>query len=371
MNLRIVLAVIILSAGVVSCGGNAPPNENRAAGMQAANSQATLSPARDVSRNSSKAPAPTTAENIPPADAQFTLFVDSIQGPAHVLKALELKKQMIAQTHRQGWYVISSESQSSLYFGYYRTIDDAERDPKEVRRAQSDRRMVENMVDREGGRRFPRSIFVSVNSPDPQAPPDWNLANAPAGSFWSVQIGAYQGSPERKQYAVDAVRELRKNGKQAYFYHGDTISSVCIGLWPRSAVKEQDVRDDAHTVDPTQPLMVFANVLPPNMPAEIYRDGRKVHVEAPKVEILDPTLKAMFQEFPVHAVNGEVRGHADGTNIIPDPSYLVQVPRQTGSSVSPAEPARAAPADAAADAILDQQPAQSPGFGKLRSIGDR
>ena len=370
MNLRIVLAAIILSAGVVSCGGNSPPNQNRAAGMQAANSQENP-PARDASRNADKASAPATAENIPPADAQFTLFVDSIQGPAHVLKALELKKQLIAQTHRQGWYVISSESQSSLYFGYYRTIDDAQREPKEVRRAQSDRRMVENMLEPAGGRRFPKSIFVSVNSPDPQAPPEWNLANAPADAFWSVQIGAYQGSPERKQYAVDAVRELRQNGKQAYFYHGDTISSVCIGLWPRAAVKEQGARDDAHTVDPTQPLMVFADVLPPNMPTEIYRDGRKVQVEAPKVEILDPTLKATFKEFPVHAVNGEVRGRAEGTGIIPDPSYLVQVPRRPGSSANPAEPARGAPADAAADAILDQQPAQTPGLGKLRSIGDR
>ena len=67
------------------------------------------------------------------------------------------------------------------------------------------------------------SLIVPIDSPDPVAPPEWNLANAKG--YWSLQIAAYKDSPKRKEAAVEAVREARKNGVEAYYYHGETTSS--------------------------------------------------------------------------------------------------------------------------------------------------
>jgi len=370
----LLMAVAALVAG--SCtGNNPPPGDNPSAGITA--------PAQDygqtpVAKNSASPNAPSVKENVPPKDAQYTLFCEVYRGPGHVQTAMEAIRQLKILTKRDGWHALHGDDQSTVYYGYYSTIDDALNNPNETKRAQEDRRMIENLRDQLGNRRFPNAIFVAVDAPDPKAPKEWNLANAPANAFWSLQIAAYQGSPERKQYAVDAVSALRAQGVQAFFYHGDTISSVCVGAWPKSAVKQQDSRDDAHTVDPTQPIMVFSDQLPPDMSPEVYRNGQRVKVEAPKLEIEDPSLAEMIKKFPTHAINGVNHARTGGGVTIYDPSFLVQVPHRGGIEALEQKDAPAnqtnAP-DAAADAILNQQPAAQqptrPGLGKLRSIGDQ
>ena len=73
-------------------------------------------------------------------------------------------------------------------------------------------RTIQSMADQSGNPLFPHSFFVEVTTPDPQAPAEWNLANA--NGYWSLQIAAYKDSPKRKQYAVEAVRERdRSHGR--------------------------------------------------------------------------------------------------------------------------------------------------------------
>src|SRR5207237_4117084 len=132
-------------------------------------------------------------------------------------------------------------------------------DARESARAHSDQKLIQSMATQSGEVLFPHCYFVEVNAPDPVAPAEWNLANA--NGYWSLQIAAYKDSPRRKEFAVDAVREARKQGIPAYFYHGPTASSVCVGAWPRSAVKEQD-ESNARASDPEQTVMVFSQPLP-------------------------------------------------------------------------------------------------------------
>jgi hypothetical protein len=182
---------------------------------------------------------------------------------------------------------------------------------------------------------------VPLDSPDPASRPEWNLANVdkakdrhdPTRAMWSLQIMAFRDNPRRKEAAVQAVEALRAQGVEAYYYHGESISSVCVGAWPRGAVKEQEF-DGSHTMaDPRNTLMVFSEPLPPNArPYLTDSDGKRIVPIAPKLEVLDPGMAAAIKRFPEHAVNYEVHiTHGQSENV-PAPSFLVFVPRAKGDS---------------------------------------
>lgn len=90
--------------------------------------------------------------------------------------------------------------------------------------------------------------FATDSSPDPVAPPEWNLVNRdadkdakdPRRAYWSLEIMAFKVNPLRKEAAVKAVAAFRKDGVEAYYYHGETTSSVCVGAWPMDAVKPEN-----------------------------------------------------------------------------------------------------------------------------------
>jgi hypothetical protein len=267
--------------------------------------------------------------DAPPADAQFTIFCDAIRGPNHVLAATAIKDRLMQEKGLRNWHILHSADQSAIFYGYYKTFDDRVGDPQEVARAQSDMKLINALTNVQKDKLFKSPLFLPINNPDPDAPPQWNLVNTPQTAFWSLQIAAYQGSPERKKYAVDVVREFRNRGIEAYYFHGETISSVCIGAWPQEAVKRQE-RPDAGTAadDPDRPIIVTNQQLPPNVSPDLMdKEGHHLQIEAPKLEVLDPTMAKAIRDYPAHAVNGENRERtaANGQKIL-DPSFLVLIP---------------------------------------------
>ena len=101
---------------------------------------------------------------------------------------------------------------------------------------------------------------------------------------------------DRKQRAVQAVREARAQGIEAYYYHGDSISSVCVGAWPREAVKEQDSAV-AHSADPNATIFITDRPLPPTVNSDMRdREGNRLTVIAPKLEITDPGMAEAIPE---------------------------------------------------------------------------
>src|SRR6185437_232877 len=113
----------------------------------------------------------------PPKDAQWTLYCRVVPGPDHVIRANEYKNELIKTSGMKDWYVIHDEDQSVIYYGYYRAIDDA-KDRKEAERAQGDRKAIEKLTDAQGNKIIPGSMFVAISTPDPVAPPEWDLRNA-------------------------------------------------------------------------------------------------------------------------------------------------------------------------------------------------
>jgi hypothetical protein len=202
------------------------------------------------------------------------------------------------------WYVVHEANQSILYYGFYRSFNDGDQ-AKENQRAQADRAAIDQLTDQRGDRPFQHCFFVALSSPDPVAPSEWDLRNA--RGYWTLQIAAYLDDPRRKEAAVEAVRGFREAGIEAYFYHGETISSVCIGVWPEEAVRKQET-DVGGSTDPSQPILV-SNVPLPREMVQGLRDesNQKVRVLQPKMDIADPTLRAAIAQYPEHAVNGYVQ----------------------------------------------------------------
>jgi hypothetical protein len=313
-----------------------------------------------------------------PAGAAWTILCDPVTTPDHVQRAAELKSQLIQLTGKRDFYVIHKDTESDIYYGFYKSISRDANNPAEYERSHNDLQWIRTLVDsRTGDAIFRMPIMSPIDSPDPASPLDWNLANAPADAYWSLQIGAYTDAPTRKQAAVEAVSEARKAGIPAYYFHGDTVSSVCIGLWPIGAVKNQ-AEDSTHgdagyTDDPNEALMVLGGSGAPNniSPDMVDQYGNKVKIMAMKLEIQDQSLKNMIAKYPKEVVNGEYHYHAKTPAGQPlwDQTFLVQVPHGTPANqvASPAPEAAPDQLPASPDAGV----APDPTAGALRSLGDK
>ena len=187
----------------------------------------------------------------------------------------------------------------------------------------------------------------------------------------TLEIAVYKDSLGPKQAAVDSVRAARAQGVEAYYYHGPNASSVCIGAWPMSAIRQQDEASaETPTANQTQDLLVLPNRLPLPPGTEIKnRNGDPVHAVAPVFEPLDPSLIATMAKYPTRAVNGMVTVTKVPDRVtgqmreIDDHSVVVPIPRREDNSVLSATEAPAP------TLVAPTTPSQAPGAGQLRSIG--
>ena len=311
-------AICLLAAGCTSTQSHPAANSGDAANAAAPADNSTPTPNADDNSSFPQIP----------EGAMYTLRCGVYTDPLHVQEAKEVKDMLIRQTGSKEWYVVHTADESDIYYGFYKTFEDHSQ-VKEYARAQSDHAKVASLVDQDGNAIFPIVSFCLINVPDPPAPKEWDLSNNPG--FWALQIAVYKGSPQRKQMAVDAVKDFRAHGVQAWYRHGDNTSEVYIGSWPRESVQEQDARR-AQSDDPNEPLLVVPGSLPKNVdPNKVFdSEGRKMKVVMPKLQIVDPTLKAAITQYPYYYVNGEVAGrkvqNADGsTQVVPWPSYLIEI----------------------------------------------
>lgn len=352
-------ATAVMAAVAVSCTENKPA-ENKPETGSLASGHASAAKA-----------APAVGDVVvPPKDAQWTIYCMSISGDNHVLRARKAKNDLIAATPLKEWYVVHGEAESTLFYGFYRTISETD-DAKEATRAHTDRQRIKSMMDPEGRRPFQMAIFVRQDLPDPTAPPEWDLTNAKG--FYSLEIAVYKDSPDRKKVALETVRAAREMGVEAYYYHGPSTSSVCIGVWPREAVREENVREVVKNEDPNRPMLVLPQAVN-NMDAIQDDKGNVVQAVAPKVEPIDPTLIAAMKQYPDHTVNGsqiirKVRDPKTGQVVQgPEKSFLVVIPRKSPSILGgPTLPPTQEQAPVAPP--VPEKPVDD-GRGKLKSIGD-
>jgi hypothetical protein len=342
-----------LCVGGISCGGNAP------AAKETARQQRLVDDANAGGGQHSGGSAGVSSSSSIPKDARFTVFCGTFSGAQHAQQAKAMKEQLAAKSGMRDWYTVQGEGQTTLYYGYYREVNE-QADAKEGMRAQGDRKRIAAMTGANGGRLFNGVLLVALDEADPSSPAEWNLENARGA--WTLQIAVYKDHPQRKQYAVDAVRNARAQGYEWYYYHGPTASSVCVGVWPAESVKADD---EIRMTDPNAvPLIAPGSV--PVKEGIMTPDGRPIQVMRPKTQVLDESLAATIRAFPHHSVNGvtgqQVRDARTGTvRTVMEPSLLVRVPAKRMMVVGPG-----VNADAVGVGSVQQQ--QQGGARELRAV---
>jgi hypothetical protein len=314
MRCTVALVALALITGAASCGENKPPKEDTGSLSEPATAKRGGQNSAVAAQNSDSAPIP--------KGASWTILCAEINGQGHIERARKLKQDLAATTGMRDWHLLHQDASSLLYYGYYKNYGD----PK----AKSDRAKIEAITDGTGRRPFTRSLLTPLESADPDGPAEWNLVNAKG--FWTLQIAVYKDSPERKQYAVDAVRAARQQGVEAYYYHGESMSLVCVGSWPREAVRVAE--ENAGPGDQGEIKVVLPPLTPDQKAPDLREGGRKVHVEAGRNEVIDPTLTAAMQTYKTMAINGQAyltrrKDPKTGKIIeVADESFPVKIPRE-------------------------------------------
>ncbi len=283
------------------------------------------------------APIPAEPPVAVPANAEWSLACISLSTPDRFARMSQMKAYLSSKSPFKNWYVIHDETKSTLFYGFYASISHT--DPKGAQ-AQADRKALSEWVDPGTKERpFTQAMFTRLAEPEPIAPAEWKLSNAPATAYWSIQVAAFQGNG-RKETAVEAVKEMRGKHIDAFYHHGQTISSVCIGAWPANAVKQQD-DDHGRSVSPEDQVLVSDTPLPAKYKNARMQaaDGTRIKAVAQRIEIADETLDAALKQYPYHLTNSRVIERevktTDGKKVmVPDPSFLVMIPRNDAAGLA-------------------------------------
>jgi hypothetical protein len=352
MKYLICLAVVGLFTALVGCSANSNTGSATVSGVNGDQSAGSPAPsAADAANNTMPAP---------PPDAQYTMLCATFNQPTHISDAVRAKQYLIDHTEFKDWYVIHSEQESDLYYGFYKTYDDKSQ-ADEYARARADHDKVAGIVNEAGTPLFPQVIFVPINLPDPPAPAEWELTHNPG--YWTLQIAVYRDNPQRKQAAVDAVRAARAQGVEAYFYHGIASSSVYVGSWAKDAARITD--SAGATADPHQKVLVLSGPIAGAGDQDFYdKQGNKMAVVMPHLDVYDVTLKQTMANYPYTYINGEVVGRrsSNSPQVVPYPSYLVRVPRD-GDVQEAGEQGNSQPGDVLPDQDSQMSPPDSQGAG--------
>ncbi len=336
------------------------------------------------------APKPPEESIVVPPGAHWTILCAEIGGPGHGERAKRLKDDLAATTHLTKWYVVHEDDKSLIYYGFYKSI---ERGTSEGQAAHADRAALQNSQTASGAAPLRLASFKPIDRAAPDAPAEWDLARQKRAKeddahFWSLQIAAYTAEAtddqghDRKWAAVESVKALRGQGIPAYYYHGDAISSVCIGVWPANAVKQQqggNLKGNAAAANANEPFFVTNQPLPQGM-VPLGPNGKPIRALAPRVEIIDPSMYEMIKRFPSHQTNSEeimrkVKNSSSGQmEMVPEPSLLVLVPEPKDQSLDLIQQQlltdqNSLPLMPPSALKTDQLPTQ-PGLHKLRSVGE-
>jgi hypothetical protein len=145
----------------------------------------------------------------------------------------------LAQVHAQGAlrdaYVEDRGDATVIAFGRYASPEDP--------RAQRDLQRIREM-EIEGGRPFVGALLTPPATANLGTNPLYDLRNVKKtlGGWvvYSLQVGAYgrldkPATPDEmaqfRNAAEEAVLQLRREGEQAFYYHGPTMSSVLVGAF--------------------------------------------------------------------------------------------------------------------------------------------
>jgi hypothetical protein len=210
-------------------------------------------------------------------DSDFAIHLASFEGKKARKQADGLRDRLVDDMKIPGVWVWEGEGRAVVYRGRYPNplIDDAARDLRQTRLIQVD-----------GKRLFEDADVMPVGAGTSASIVEMDLKRH-SGKH-TLQIAVYDDAfgPDFRNAAERAATELRKQGNEAYFYHGPNRSLVTVGLFDRAD------RDSVNGV-------------------EGYGERARL----------------LQQKFPYNLVNGlTIKERRNGKELGEQPSFLVEVP---------------------------------------------
>ena len=175
----------------------------------------------------------------PDDGGNFTVLLASTATETHVTDAKNLKQAVANATGWRDLFIVHKEGRSDLCWGNYQTVDQASSKMKKARAANI-----------RGRQMFPAAIVMPLPGKD-VGPPEWDLTKSDAyytivvAEFYDVPKAGYVG---RKDFAVEYCRQLRDQGKQAYYHHSPSRSLVTVGTMDVTDVDERTEGGQVKTV---------------------------------------------------------------------------------------------------------------------------
>jgi len=204
-----------------------------------------------------------------------TILLQLFEGPDHVDRAVSQKNYLADTLQWHDVYVVHEDDHSILYMGSYGS------DGASQRQIQANLAKAKNFRMANGVQPFVKAIVIAKPGTADEGPSEWNLKNAKG--YYSVLVDIQYDVPQsgyygRKQRAVMDCRNLRKQGYDAYYFHGPYKSGVAVGTFPETSIKTVMVKA-RHPITHNE-------------------------FEVEKKVIVDPKMKKVFQDFPEMLICG-------------------------------------------------------------------
>ncbi len=175
---------------------------------------------------------------------QWTILCSELSGPYHrdncealagtLRRTPAIRAQDVRCEHDR------DRQASRLFYGIYQRPIEAKTGRRGLpKRMRDDLKLIFDLSDDRNLRVFGDSRAVLYIPPAGTARPEWALIRA--SGMYSLQIAVFFPEPgfsQSRQTAVDLVAELRAEGHQAYYHHGNVRSMVTVGVFGDSAVIE-------------------------------------------------------------------------------------------------------------------------------------
>jgi hypothetical protein len=252
----------------------------------------------------------------PPEEDVYAIRCLGVSGADHVEVARRCEQllRQVRELRADLVKVVHDEAVSTVYYGRYRRdYDEASgREsfrPDYRRDLELVRRLSVAAGEGGGAARYQWPFLHATIEPLPYeggGRPEWDLSRAEGYYSWQIAVFYNEGRMrERRTAAEQYVQQLREQGVEAYYHHGPTRSSVCVGLFPEAAIQRFD------STDPLTGRVTATN------------------------RIMDPRMLELERQFPHMLENGRVihtiiRDPETGEikEKRPNPSFAVRLPEK-------------------------------------------
>ena len=254
-------------------------------------------------------------------EGNFTilLYICRGDGMPHTEQAKLYKANTEKYAKWDNLFIVHKEDHSLLFWGKYARLDDAQPNLKKAKEYLTPAKI----------KVYAKAIIVPLPGKEDVGPPEWNLDNTDPNYAYTVLVAEFHDVPEedyvgRRDFAVLYCKQLRDEGRLAFYRHGEIESVVTVGLFKKAAITDTP-KDD-----------------------KIIRT------------INDPLIPKLLDQFPKLAINGcekiltIVDPKTKQLRKIPASTYLTPIPREKVQNAAANKPR-------AADSLGHPQPGKAAG----------